>query len=145
MALELMAASKKSKGINVYDTSFDNARNAARNPKKTTSWKIATTVLPMGSEWEFGTDDKGPYARRTEFRYSLCRRANHLLFIFQYWLFLFIIPLADKGDFESEIKLLNKSNPKMEPLTIKIVKLTTSPHPQSRNRRLTIQDLDHTG
>jgi hypothetical protein len=126
MALEVMVTSKKSKGVEVYDTFFDSARHAARCPTKLTSWKIASTVLPMGSEWTFGKDNKGTYARQTQYQYSLGRLANHSVFNFQYWILVFIIPLTDSaraGDFEFGVDLLNKSNPLMQPLTISTVNL----------------------
>lgn len=82
VALEIVAISDKAKGVDVYDAFFDSARHAARNPEKSTTWKIAFTVLPMGSEWEFGKDIKGEYARRTEYYYSLGRLAKSVGFSF---------------------------------------------------------------
>ena len=120
MGLEIIATSKK---LDVYDPVFDKARMAARNPKKSLVWKVAETLLPLRSCWESGVDDKGPYVRRTEYEYGVYRSPDHVIFFFQYWILVFIIPLTEGGSFEDGIDLINKDNLSVTPLNIRTVKL----------------------
>jgi hypothetical protein len=120
MGLEVIAASKN---LNVYDPVFNEARRAARNPKKSSVWKIAQTFLPLGSNWESGVDKKGPYVRRTEYKYGVYRARGHVLFYFQYWVLIFIIPLTKESNFEPAIDRLNEDNPSVPTLEISKIKL----------------------
>jgi hypothetical protein len=124
MGLEFVATSKRSKKLDVYDPAFDEARRATRNPKRSSVWKIAQTFLPLGACWESGTDDKGPYVRKTEYIYGVYRTRDQVVFCFQYWVLIFIVPLTTGGDFEAEIDRLNRKNASVAPLDVISVKLT---------------------
>lgn len=122
MGLEIISTSKK---VDVYDPIFDKAREAARNPKKSTVWKIAQTTLPSESCWESGVDDKGHYVRETQYKYGVygCRGQDNILFFFKYWVFIFMISLTEGINFKTEIDRINNDNPSVMPLTFDTVKL----------------------
>lgn len=126
MALEFLATADKGKHVDVYDDVFDCARHAARNPDPLRVWKLASTIFPMGSEWELGKDSKGHYARETQYYYSIGRLANQMTFYFQYWILAFLVPLTLEGNFEVGVDLLNKSNPQLQPFEIQTVRLAWS-------------------
>lgn len=120
MGLEFVASSKK---LNLYSPIFDDARKAARCPKKGSVWKIAETSMSPKDVWESGKDKQGYYEKRKIYQYSLgvCE-PDQICFYFQYWVHCFFIPLT-VGDFESTVKTLNQSNPDIQPFQIKSITL----------------------
>gem|GEM_PF-6167369 len=109
MGLESVAIAPQ---YNVFDSTFDRARMAARAPVLNMKWPLAYGRLNLEDTiTEVGEDDKGPYVNELIYHYQLGydTESNLLVFFFAYNWATFLVPLND-GDFAAVVSRTNAIN-----------------------------------